>query len=232
MMDQFLWVIVPYLALAVFIGGHIFRYNYDQFGWTAKSSEVLEKKKLRWGSILFHWGILFVIAGHIMGILIPAGVYEAMGVNEHAYHYIAIAGGLPAGIAAAIGLAIFIYRRYTVKRVRRTSSTGDWVALIFLAVVMGSGLSATFANIDSNGFDYRTTIGPWFRGLFLLSPDASLMETVPLWFKFHITAAFGLFASWPFTRLVHFFSIPIRYMRRSYVVYRKREPVGTRKNAS
>ncbi|WP_070120323.1 respiratory nitrate reductase subunit gamma [Bacillus marinisedimentorum] len=232
MMDQFLWVIFPYLALAVFIGGHIFRYNYDQFGWTAKSSEVLEKKKLRWGSLLFHWGILFVLAGHIMGILIPAGVYEAIGVSEYTYHYIAIAGGLPAGIAAALGLAIFIYRRYTVKRVRRTSSIGDWAALFFLAVVMGSGLSATFANIDSHGFDYRTTIGPWFRGLFVLSPDASLMETVPLWFKIHITAAFGLFAAWPFTRLVHFFSIPLRYLRRSYIVYRKREPIGTSKKVS
>ncbi|MGG3923986.1 respiratory nitrate reductase subunit gamma, partial [Geobacillus thermodenitrificans] len=119
---------------------------------------------------------------------------------------------------------ILFRRRLTVKRVRATSSTGDWVALGFLAIVIASGLSSTFLNVDSHGFDYRTTIGPWFRGLLTFRPNPAYMETVPLWFQIHILAAFGLFASWPFTRLVHVFSFPIRYLQRSYVVYRKRMP--------
>lgn len=226
-METFLWLVYPYLVLVLFIGGHIFRYNFDQFGWTSKSSEMLEKKQLKWGSNLFHFGIIFVFIGHVMGILIPEPVYHAMGVSEQMYHLVALAGGLPAGIVAIIGLAILVSRRLTNKRIRKTSSIGDMVALFFLAIVVLSGLSATMMNIDSHGFDYRTTIGPWFRGLLIFRPDPTLMDTVPLWFKFHIVSAFGIFAVWPFTRLVHLFSLPLKYFRRSYVVYRKRGTVQT-----
>ena len=100
MMDQFLWVLFPYIIFAIFIGGHIFRYNYDQFGWTSKSSELLEKKMLRIGSLLFHFGIMFVIGGHVMGILIPEAVYRSIGISEHMYHVVAISFGLPAGVAS------------------------------------------------------------------------------------------------------------------------------------
>ncbi|NEJ98961.1 respiratory nitrate reductase subunit gamma, partial [Rhizobium leguminosarum] len=103
MIEQILWVILPYIVITIFIGGHIYRYQHDQFGWTAKSSEMLEKKKLALGSSLFHWGIFFVIGGHVMGILIPESLYEALGVSEHMYHKIAIGFGLPAGIAALSG---------------------------------------------------------------------------------------------------------------------------------
>ncbi|MGG3018919.1 respiratory nitrate reductase subunit gamma [Geobacillus stearothermophilus] len=224
MASQFLWVIVPYLALVLFVAGHIWRYQHDQFGWTSKSSELLEKRQLCLGSLLFHWGILFVLVGHVMGILIPEPFYEALGVTEEMYHALALAGGIPAGLAAFVGLVILFRRRLTVKRVRTTSSTGDWVALGFLLVVIASGLSSTFLNIDSHGFDYRTTIGPWFRGLLTFRPNPAYMEAVPIWFQIHILAAFGLFAVWPFTRLVHVFSFPLRYLQRSYVVYRKRIP--------
>jgi nitrate reductase gamma subunit len=221
---QFLWVILPYISLTIFISGHIWRYQYDQFGWTSKSSEVLEKKQLRLGSLLFHWGILFVFVGHVMGILIPEPVYQTLGISEETYHLIALAGGIPAGLLAFIGLIILIRRRITVKRVRATSSRGDWIALFFLAVVILTGLSSTLFNIDSNGFDYRATIGPWFRSILALRPNPAYMEQVPIIFQIHVIAALGIFAVWPFTRLVHVFSFPLRYLRRSYVVYRKRMP--------
>lgn len=224
MFDQFLWVVLPYIVFTIFIGGHIYRYNHDQFGWTSKSSELLEKKMLRVGSNLFHFGIIFVFFGHVAGILVPVELYEAMGISEHTYHTIALAGGLPAGIAATIGLIILMYRRFTVKRLIATSTKGDIASLIFLGIAILSGMSATFLNIDSHGFDYRTTIAPWFRNLFIFNADASYMETVPVWFKFHIIGVMGLLAAWPFTRLVHVFSMPVRYFTRSYVIYRKREP--------
>ncbi len=224
MFDQFLWVILPYIVFTIFIGGHIYRYNHDQFGWTSKSSEILEKKELRLGSTLFHWGIIFVFFGHVMGILIPEGFYETIGVSEEKYHIVALAGGIPAGLAAIIGLLILIHRRLTVKRVKMTSSRGDFIALFFLAIVVLTGLSSTFLNIDSNGFDYRTAIGPWFRSLLTFQADPSYMDNVPIWFKIHILAALGIFLVWPFTRLVHVFSLPLRYLNRSYVVYRKRMP--------
>lgn len=224
MIEQILWVILPYIVLTIFIGGHIYRYHHDQFGWTAKSSEMLEKKKLAVGSSVFHWGIFFVIGGHVMGVLIPESFYEALGISEHMYHKIAIGFGLPAGIAALSGLIILAYRRTADKRIRKTSSAGDLITLVTLLFMMATGLASTFLNIDSKGFDYRTTIGPWFRNIFLFKPDASLMESVPLWFKIHIVVGYAVFIVWPFTRLVHVFSMPLKYLTRSYVVYRKRAP--------
>ncbi|MFP7231297.1 respiratory nitrate reductase subunit gamma [Bacillus subtilis] len=222
MSGQILWGVMPYIVLTIFIGGHIYRYQHDQFGWTAKSSELLEKKKLAAGSTLFHWGILCVVGGHIMGILIPEGVYSGIGISEYVYHKMAIGAGLPAGIVACIGLFILTYRRLFDKRIRKTSSPADILILILLLFMMLSGVAATFLNIDSKGFDYRTTVGPWFREIALFRPDASLMESVPLWFKFHIVIGYVVFILWPFTRLVHVFSLPLKYLTRSYVVYRKR----------
>ncbi|AFI30342.1 nitrate reductase [Bacillus sp. A053] len=222
MNGQILWGVMPYIVLTIFIGGHIYRYQHDQFGWTAKSSEMLEKKKLAAGSTLFHWGLLCVVGGHVMGILIPEGVYGAIGISEHMYHKMAIGAGLPAGIAACTGLVILTYRRLFDKRIRKTSSPSDILTLILLLFMMLSGVAATFLNIDSKGFDYRTTVGPWFREIVLFRPDPSLMESVPLWFKFHIVIGYVVFILWPFTRLVHVFSLPLKYLTRSYVVYRKR----------
>jgi len=222
MSGQILWGIMPYIVLTIFIGGHIYRYQHDQFGWTAKSSELLEKKKLAAGSTLFHWGLLCVVGGHVMGILIPEGVYASLGISEHMYHKMAIGAGLPAGIAACTGLVILTYRRLFDKRIRKTSSPSDILTLLLLLFMMLSGVAATFLNIDSKGFDYRTTVGPWFREIVLFRPDVSLMESVPLWFKFHIVIGYIVFILWPFTRLVHVFSLPLKYLTRSYVVYRKR----------
>lgn len=224
MFSQFLWVVLPYIVLTIFIGGHLYRYQHDQFGWTSKSSEFLEKKMLRLGSNLFHWGIIFVFFGHVMGLLVPVQLYEAMGISEQQYHMVALAGGIPAGIAALIGIIILVYRRTTVRRLIATSSKGDWVTLFFLVIVILSGISATFLNINPKGFDYRTTIGPWLRGVLIFRPNAAYMAAVPVWFKIHLLAVFGLFAAWPFTRLVHVFSLPLRYLTRSYVIYRRRQP--------
>lgn len=224
MFEQFLWVIFPYIVLTIFIFGHVYRYNHDQFGWTSKSSELLEKKLLRLGSNLFHFGIIFVFFGHVAGLLIPVGVYETFGVSENVYHIVALIGGIPAGIASVVGLIILSYRRMTVRRIIATSTKSDYLAVLLLTVVALSGLTATFLNIEPRGFDYRKTIGPWLRSVLLFHADSSYMENVPVWFKIHMTAAMGIFAVWPFTRLVHVFSLPLRYLTRSYVIYRKREP--------
>lgn len=224
MLDQFLWVVLPYIILTIFIGGHIYHYQNDQFGWTSKSSELLEKRLLRLGSNLFHWEIILVFGGRVMGLLIPIGVYETMGISMHQYHTIALIGGIPAGIAATFGIFILLYRRMTVRRLIANSTKGDWVSLFCLLIVILSGMSATFSNINSHGFDYRTTIGPWLRGILTFRADSSLLIDVPVWFKIHMLAVFGLIAAWPYTRLVHVFSVPVRYLTRSYVIYRKRRP--------
>ncbi|WAA09333.1 respiratory nitrate reductase subunit gamma [Fervidibacillus albus] len=221
-LQLFLWAIFPYISLTIFIGGHIYRYQKDQFGWTTKSSEFLEKKRLRIGSLLFHWGIIFVFGGHVAGILIPIQVYEMMGIPEHIYHQIAIVLGLPAGIIAFIGIFLLSYRRLSVKRIQMTTSKSDWVAAFFIFMAIATGLTATSFNIDAHGFDYRTTIAPWFRGLFTFHVQPELMLDVPIWFKIHILTTFSLYIVWPFTRLVHAFSFPFRYLNRNYVIYKRR----------
>lgn len=224
--DILLWGVFPYIVLTIFIGGHIYRYQTDQFGWTAKTSEFLEKKRVKIGSQLFHWGILFVFGGHFLGLIVPVSFYEAIGITHDAYHVVALTFGIPAGLAALIGLVMLYYRRFSVKRIRVTSSKGDWITLFFLLIVILSGLSATFLNIDTNGFDYRTTIAPWLRGLFIFNVQPELMASVPLWFKIHIVSFYGIAVVWPFTRLVHVFSLPLAYLKRNYVIYRRLERKG------
>lgn len=221
--SQFLWVIYPYIILILFIVGLYYRYQTDQFGWTAKSSELLEKKKLRLGSNLFHIGIIFVFFGHVGGILIPKSWLLAMGVSDHLYHLMALSLGTIAGILTLIGCIILVVRRLSDVRIRRTSSFGDMLSIILLTIIVVVGMLATLFNMAGSGdFDYRETIGPWLRGVLIFRPDYTLMSTVPVIFKFHVVLGLALFAVFPFTRLVHMLSMPLKYLRRSYVVYRKR----------
>jgi nitrate reductase gamma subunit len=96
--DVYVWLVLPYAALAVFAVGHWWRYRYDQFGWTSRSTQLLESRLLAWGSVLFHYGALGVIAGHVLGILVPERATAAIGISEHAYHYLAGIAGSVTGV--------------------------------------------------------------------------------------------------------------------------------------
>lgn len=225
--DQLIWVIFPYTCLTVFVVGHIFRYKYDQFGWTAKSSEFIEKKQLMVGSLLFHVGIIPVIFGHISGLGIPKSWMNAMGVNDHLYHIGAVYVGGFFGFATLAGMLLLTFRRFAIKTVRRLSSASDLLVntLLLLIVVMGM-VSTLVTNKVQPDFDYRDSISVWFRGLLMFNPDASLMEFVPLTFKIHVVLGFLIFAFWPFTRLVHVWSVPLNYVWRRYIVYRSQRQLG------
>ncbi|MDA8346309.1 MAG: respiratory nitrate reductase subunit gamma [Thermaerobacter sp.] len=229
-MNEFLFVVYPYLSLTLLVVGTLARYNYDQIGWTSKSSELLEKRLLRVGSLLFHWGIIFVFFGHVAGLLIPISVYQALGISEHLYHLGAMAMGGLTGLMTLAGLGILLLRRLGVRRVMRNTAPADWAALGFLIATVAMGLLMTLGyNVTHLPYEYRTTVGPWIRGVLLLHPDAGLMAGVPLVLKIHILTAFGLFAISPFTRLVHIWSLPLAYLRRAPMQYRRRgvvSPVG------
>ncbi|HEX7057172.1 MAG TPA: respiratory nitrate reductase subunit gamma [Bacilli bacterium] len=221
--ELFLWSVYPYLVLVTLTLSLIFRRRFRPFGWTSKSSEFLEKKWLQIGSPLFHYGIIFVFFGHVAGLLVPLEFYRELGVSDETYHQLALWGGGAAGLAAAAGILLLAGRRFAHPRIRATSSFGDFVTIILLNIVIFTGISATGANAASSAnFDYRQNIGPWIRGVLTLRPDAAIMQDVPLPFKIHIVAAIALFAVFPFTRLVHMFSIPLSYLARTYVLYRKR----------
>lgn len=222
--NQFLWIIYPYLMITTFVVVHIYRYNTDQLAWTAKSSEFLEKKSLKWGSMLFHIGIVLVFFGHVGGLLIPKSLMESLGVSEHLYHMGAVYGGGLAGIMTLAGITILFLRRMNVKRVRAISSASDILVAVLLLVNVAMGVYNTLGfNLFVGGFDYRETIAPWLRGLMTFRPDASLMADVPLFFQLHVILSFAIFGIWPFTRLVHVWSVPLAYFKRSYIVYRSRQ---------
>ncbi len=222
--DVLLWVVYPYVATAVLIGGVIWRYRYDKFGWTTRSSQLYETAVLRWGSPMFHFGVLLVLIGHIGGLLIPKSWTEAVGITEHAYHLMAVFIGTVAGFFTLIGIAILIVRRRLTGPVFAATTRNDKAMYVVLVAVIVLGLWATVkANVTGGGYDYRETVSPWLRSLFYLSPDPAVMAAVPASFQIHVIAAFALFAFWPFTRLVHAFSAPVGYLTRPYIVYRSRD---------
>ncbi|WDL97552.1 respiratory nitrate reductase subunit gamma [Alicyclobacillus sp. ALC3] len=228
-MAQFWWVIYPYLTLGLMIVGTVYRFVYGQRRWGSKSSEVLEKKWLRYGSLLFHWGILLVIGGHVLGLLVPLAVYHDLGVSNELYHKVAdLFGGL-AGFAAFVGVTILLFRRIANARVRSNSSAGDFVALALLFIVVGLGDAVTIgANNIYGPYEYRATVGPWIRDTLTLHPAAALMTSVPTLLQIHIIASFALLAASPFTRLVHVWSAPVTYPLRPPIQYRTRASMNKR----
>jgi len=228
-MSTFLWIIVPYVAIAVFVGGHVWRYRYDKFGWTTRSSQLYESRLLRLGSPLFHFGILLVILGHVGGILIPESATDAIGISETAYHAAAVSLGAISGFMTIAGLAILIYRRRTTGPVFSATTRNDKFMYVLLAATLLAGLATTvLGNLTGQPHDYRLTVAPYFRSVFYFRPDVDLITRAPVGFQIHVLLAWVLFAVWPFTRLVHVFSVPIGYLTRPYVVYRSRGAAAAR----
>ncbi|EXU61934.1 nitrate reductase [Streptomyces sp. PRh5] len=221
--DLLLWVAVPCVCLAVFVVGHLWRYRQDQFGWTSRTTQLLEHRWLRWGSPLFHLGAFMVIAGHVVGLAVPDPWTEAVGITEHGYHLAAVRMGSVAGMAMVTGLGMLCARRLLTRRIRLTTDRSDKLLFPLLATTVLLGISATTAhNVSGPGYNYRETVSVWFRGVFDLHPRPEAIAGAPLLFQLHALSACLLFAAWPSTRLVHVWSAPIGYLIRPYLVYRRR----------
>ncbi|MFD0558933.1 nitrate reductase gamma subunit [Stackebrandtia endophytica] len=223
-----LWGVLPYVVLAIFIGGTVWRYRYDRFGWTTRSSQLYESRLLRIGSPMFHFGILVVIIGHVVGLLIPQSWTLALGVSDTAYHIVALSLGLVAGIATLAGIALLIWRRRTVGPVFTATTNNDKTMYLVLVAAILAGLAATglSAIAELRGtpeVDYRQTVSVWFRSIWVLQPDVSAMSAASTAFKAHVLVGLALFTLFPFTRLVHAFSAPVGYLFRPYIVYRTRD---------
>jgi nitrate reductase gamma subunit len=222
-----MWVALPYAALAIFIVGHLWRYRTAQYTWTTRSSQLLERRWLRVGSLSFHLGMLLVVGGHIGGLVIPKSWTERVGVSEHMYHGAAVVLGTAAGVLMCTGLLILVLRRAGNARVRAASIGRDYLAAAALLIVAFTGMYNTIGHqLLGTSYDYRETVSPWFRGIFMLQPDPTLIADAPLSFRLHAAFAFVLFAIWPFTRLVHAWSVPIAYLVRPYIVFRRRDSVA------
>jgi nitrate reductase gamma subunit len=172
------------------------------------------------GSNLFHLGILAAIGGHVLGILVPRSWTEAVGVGDSLYHWLAVLAGVLSGAAIVGGLAILLYRRSRIPRVRATTTRSDLVLYPVLVVVILFGMLATAWGTAVDRYAYRETVSVWFRGIFTLQPHESLMANASFIFQAHALSAWILLAIWPFTRLVHAWSVPVAYFGRSPILYR------------
>jgi nitrate reductase gamma subunit len=224
-MDVLLWGVLPYVVLVLLVGGTIWRYRYDAFGWTTRSSQLYESRLLRIGSPLFHFGLLLVIIGHIGGLVVPQAWTEALGVSEGLYHLNALLIGSVAGLATLAGIAILIYRRRTSGPVFMATTRNDKAMYVILVAAIVLGLWTTLVSVGagSTAHNYRETVSPWFRSIFFLRPDVEAMAEAPIQFHIHALVGMLLFASMPFTRLVHAFTAPLHYLFRPYIVYRSRD---------
>ncbi len=218
------WDVVPYVTLAIVAIGTWWRYRYDKFGWTTRSSQLYESRLLRIASPMFHFGILVVIVGHIVGLVIPKS-WMSVVLGEHAYHVQAVVLGGIAGIATLVGIALLIYRRRSTGPVFLATTVNDKVMYLVLVSAIVAGCACTFIGATPAGteHDYRETVSPWFRSIWILQPRGDLMVQAPVYFHIHVMIALVLFCLWPFTRLVHVFSAPIGYLFRPYIVYRTRD---------
>ncbi len=225
--DTLFWVAVPYAVIAIFVVGHLWRYQRSQYTWTTRSSQLLERKWLRAGIILFHLGMLAVLGGHIGGLLVPNDVTETAGVSEDMYHTLSVTMGSLAGLAMSAGLMILAVRRTGSDRVRAASIPRDYLALGVLLLVVITGMINTIGfQLLGESHDYRETVSPWFRSILMLQPDPELMAAAPWSFKLHAASAMLLFAIWPFTRLVHAWSVPVGFVTRPHIIFRRRDSVA------
>lgn len=224
-MDLFLWGILPYIMVAVLVGGTIWRYRYDQFGWTTRSSQLYESRLLRIGSPLFHFGILVVIIGHVMGLVIPKAWTDFFGISDEMYHLAALGLGTAAGIATLVGVGILIYRRRTTGPVFTATTKNDKTMYVVLVAAIVAGLATTVLGVigPHQELTYRDTVSPWFRSLFVFQPNIAAMSEASLDYQIHTVIGMVLFMIWPFTRLVHAFTAPVHYLFRPYIVYRSRD---------
>ncbi|MGB7963248.1 MAG: respiratory nitrate reductase subunit gamma [Propionicimonas sp.] len=220
-----LWGALPYVVAVGLVAGTIWRYRYDQFGWTTRSSQLYESKLLRIASPLFHYGLFVVLAGHLMGLLIPKAWTDLV-VSQETYHLVALVAGTLAGIATLVGIALLIYRRRTVGPVFLATTRNDKLMYVVLGAAIVLGMIATLTGGHTptgEEHNYRETVSIWFRSLLVFQPDVAAMAASTWQFQLHILVGMGLFALIPFSRLVHAFTVPLHYVFRPYVVYRSRD---------
>ncbi|MBK9698152.1 MAG: respiratory nitrate reductase subunit gamma [Propionibacteriaceae bacterium] len=226
-LDILLWGALPYVVAVGLVAGMIWRYRYDQFGWTTRSSQLYESKMLRIASPMFHYGLFVVLAGHLMGLLIPKAWTDLV-VPQETYHLVALVAGTLAGIATLVGIALLIYRRRTIGPVFLATTRNDKLMYVVLGAAIVLGMVATLTGGHTptgEEHNYRETVSIWFRSLLVFQPDVAAMAASTWQFKVHILVGLALFALIPFSRLVHAFTVPLHYVFRPYVVYRSRDAV-------
>jgi nitrate reductase gamma subunit len=212
----------PYLCLTVFVVGSILRFDYDQYTWRSGSSQLLRRRQLIWGSNLFHVGILIIFLGHLVGLLTPIRIFDALGIGHGFKQILAIVVGGVAGLMCLAGIALLTHRRLFDSRIRRNSSTGDILVLLLLFAQLLLGLATIPVSLGHLDGGEMVKFMTWAQGILTLQPGvAALVADVNPIFKLHLFLGMTIFLVFPFTRLVHIWSAPVWYLgRHGYQVVR------------
>jgi nitrate reductase gamma subunit len=224
-LNQFLFGIFPYIALVVFLVGSLVRFDRDQYTWKSDSSQMLKAGQLRWGSNLFHIGILGIFFGHLVGLLTPLAIWHALGVTPGAKQLLAVVAGGGAGVLCLIGLVLLVHRRLTEPRIRATSRPMDMAVLLLLLAQLLLGLFSIGVSVQHLDGEEMIKLMMWAQHIVTFRGDAAgYVADVALIFKLHLLLGMTIFLIFPFSRLVHIWSgfAAVGYLVRAYQVVRSR----------
>lgn len=213
--NQALFGFYPYIALAVLVIGSVLRFDREQYTWRTGSSQLLRRKQLVLGSILFHVGILMIFVGHVVGLLTPIVVWDILGVSHGAKQMLAIVAGGVAGVLCLVGGVLLLHRRLFDARIRATSTFGDTAILVLLLVQLCLGLATIPLSLEHRDGGEMIKFMYWAQGIFTLQAGAADYVADAHWiFKAHLVTGLTILLVFPFTRLVHMLSAPVWYLNR------------------
>ena len=219
--------VYPYLAGTVFLVGSILRYEFDQAGWSTYSTQLLASRRyMMWASNLWHIGILLVFGGHFIGMLTP--VFEWLRVPAITHQWIAFTAGTAFGTIAMIGGLMLLLRRYVNPSVRAAGRFSDLLILVWLLITLGLGLGTqviTLPNLLHGNVANMDTFLAYLEGLATFRPHPALLMQIPVIYKVHMLFGMTVFLLFPFTRLVHIWTVPLNYLVRRYEIVRARRTV-------
>jgi nitrate reductase gamma subunit len=215
-LDAFLFVALPYAALALFFVGTIVRYRRSPFTYSSLSSQFLENRRHFWAQVPFHYGILYVLAGHVVAFLFPRAI---LGWNAQPLRLLALEiTGLAAAALALVGIVNVVVRRARVVKARVATTPVDWVVYGLLLLQILTGMHLAVSNPWGSSW-FASVMSPYLWSLATFSPDASLVAPLPFTVKAHVVGLWAILAVFPFTRLVHVLVVPNPYLwRRPQVV--------------
>ena len=222
--NTLLFGVYPYVALAICLIGSWARFDLAQYTWKADSSQMLRKKNMRLASNLFHIGVLFILAGHFVGLLVPESIYHHVISTPNKQLLAMVSGGF-FGVLCFIGLTMLIHRRLTDERVKANTSTSDLMILVVLWIQLTLGLISIFISAGHMDGSVMVLLATWAQSLVTLSPleAATAIQNVHVVYKLHVFLGMTLFVLFPFTRLVHIVSAPVWYLGRGYQLVRQKQ---------
>lgn len=223
-LNQILFGVYPYIALVVLALGSIIRFDREQYTWRSGSSQLLRRRQLMVGSVLFHVGVLIIFAGHFVGLLTPIAVFDALGVPHGAKQVLAMAAGGVAGLVCLAGGLILLHRRLFDPRIRKTSSFSDIAILVLILIQLALGLATIPLSAGHLDGHEMVKFMNWAQGIFTFQPRvAEYVADVHPIFKAHLVLGMTILLVFPFTRLVHMLSAPVWYLnRRGWQIVRTR----------